>query len=302
MKSKLFGLLVLLLGLMYGCNGLFNGSDSETKTGKVTISLTDAPFPSDKVEQVNVTIDMVRLKIAGIDETEDSESAETDDGSEFVTLEVNETFNLLDLGNGETEILGELNIPAGKYSEVRLHVIEAKIKLIGVEEVMDIKIPSGSSSGLKIKIKPFLVIDEAESYELLLDFDVSRSFLAKGNVKKGEIKGFMFKPVIRATNMSSAGSLSGTVKEDGAEDVFIKNAHIYLISPENVEDTIATGKSNKDGFYKIIGLPGGTYNVSCEKEGYQNVNEAEQVEIVVGDETIKDFVMTKSEAEEVIEE
>jgi len=304
MKSKLFGSLVLLLGLMYGCNGLFNNDDSAAKSGKIKISLTDAPFPSDLVEEVNVTIDMVRLKMAGEDETEDSELAETDDGSEFITLEVDETFNLLALRNGVTVTLGELEIPAGKYSEVRLHVVEAKIKLVGVEGEMDIKIPSGSSSGLKIKIKPFLVIDdaEAESYELLLDFDVSRSFLVKGNMKKGEIKGFMFKPVIRATNLASAGSLSGLVMEDGVEDSHLKNAHVYLISPEDVTDTIATGKTNKEGFYKIIGIPGGTYNVTCEKDGYINVNDAEQVEIVVGEETIKDFVMMKSEEEEIIEE
>lgn len=301
MKARLFVLLILLFGLMYGCNESINGNDPETKSGKVTLRLTDAPFPGEMVEQVNVTIDMVRLKIAGDEEAEESDSEVTDDGSEFITLEVEKTFNLLELGNGETAIMGDLEIPAGEYKEIRLHVVDAKIKLINVEEEMEIKIPGGSSSGLKIKIQPTLVINEGEEYDVLLDFDVSRSFLVKGNPKKGEIKGFMFKPVIRATNMSMAGSLSGTVKEDVEGDVFIKNAHIYLTSPEDVTDTIATGKTNKDGFYKIIGLPGGSYRVSCDKEGYENTGDTEALEIVVGEEVTKDFVLKKSE-EEVTEE
>jgi hypothetical protein len=297
MKTKLFGLLILLIGLMYGCNESINGDGPETKSGKVTLSLTDAPFPVDKVEQVNVTIDMVRLKIAENEEDTDEGEEVTDDGSGFITLEVDKTFNLLELGNGESEILGDLEIPAGEYKEIRLHVVDAKIKLVEVEEEMEIKIPGGSSSGLKIKIQPSLVINDGEEYDVVLDFDVSRSFLVKGNPKKGEIKGFMFKPVIRATNMTLAGSLSGTVKEDVEGDVFIKNAHIYLTSPEDVTDTIATAKTNKDGFYKIIGIPGGTYTVSCEKEEYKNVNDPEQVEIVVGEEVTKYFVLKKSEGE-----
>ena len=302
MKKKLFGLLILLIGLMCGCNESINGDGPETKSGKVTLSITDAPFPSDKVELVNVAIDMVRLKIAENEEVADEGEEGSDDGSGFITLEVDKTFNLLELGNGESEILGELEIPAGEYKEIRLHVVDAKIKLVDIVEEMDIKIPGGSSSGLKIKIKPSLIINEGEEYDVLLDFDVSRSFLVKGNPKKGEIKGFMFKPIIRATNMALAGSLLGTVTEDAEEEVLIKNARVYVVSPEDVTDTIATGKTNRNGMYKIIGLPGGTYNVSCEKDGYENETGEEAIEIVVGEEVTKDFVLKKSEKEEVTEE
>lgn len=292
MKSKLFGLLILVLGLMYACNESINGDDAAVKSGKVTISLTDAPFPAELVEEVNVTIDAIKFKIV---ENEDSEEEENESG--FETLEVDKTFNLLELGNGETEILGELEIPAGEYSEIRMHVTEAKIKLLEVEEEMDIKIPGGSSSGLKIKIKPSLIVSEGEDYEVLLDFDVSRSFLVKGNPKKENIKGFMFKPVIRATNMSMAGSLSGKVTLESDEEVVVKNARIYLISAQEITDTIASGKTNKEGFYKIIGIPDGTYNVNCAKEGYANPVGIEGVDINVGEETSKDFVLQKSEEE-----
>ncbi len=292
MKTKFFGLLILLMGLIYACNESINGDDPVEKSGTVTISLTDAPFPAELVEEVNVTIDSIKLKIA---ENDDSEEGESESG--FVTLAVDKTFNLLELGNGETEILGDIDVPAGEYSEIRMHVTEAKIKLVEEEEEMDIKIPGGSSSGLKIKIKPALVVNEGESYEVLLDFDVSRSFFVKGNPKKEKIKGFMFKPVIRATNMALAGSLTGKVTEENEEEILLKNARVYVLSAEEITDTIATGKTNKEGIYKIIGIPNGTYNINCGKEGYTNPAGIEAIDISVGEETIKDFVLQKAEEE-----
>ena len=279
---------------MYGCSELFNSDDlGNNQKGTVMISLTDAPFPHDLVEEVNVTIDSIRFKTAG-------------DESEFIVLEVGDpgvgiTFNLLELRNGESETLGVLDVPAGEYSEIRMHVIDAKIKLTADEgeegEVMDIKIPSGNSSGLKIKMKPSLVVNEGDEYQILLDFDVSRSFIVKGgygNGKEKEITGFIFKPVIRAVNLALAGELSGIVEEDDDDKGFIKNAHIYVLNKEDVTDTIASGKTNDIGFYKIIGIPGGIYNVTCEKEEYESGYE-ENVEIIVGDETIQNFLLMKSE-------
>lgn len=297
MKTKLFVMVILLLGFTYGCSELFKNDDtSKNQMGSVTISLTDAPFPYDLVEAVNITIDKISFKI--LDEENTDESAEeTENESDFIVLVVDEKFNLLELGNGESEILGALDIPAGEYSEIRMHVTDAKIKLKDVVEEMDIKIPSAGSSGLKIKIKPALVVTEGEEYQLLLDFDVSRSFIAKGNNDKGkekEITGFIFKPVIRAVNIALAGELSGIVEEDDDNETidFIKNAHIYIVSPDDATDTIATGKTDKEGFYKIIGIPGGAYNVSCEKEGYE-ITEPVPIEVIEGEITTQDFRLKK---------
>lgn len=289
-------MVILLLGFLYGCSELFKNDESKNQMGSVTISLTDAPFPHDLVEEVNVTIDKISFKISD-DENTDEVTEETENESEFIVLTVDKKFNLLELGNGESEILGDLDIPAGEYSEIRMHVTEAKIKLTEGGEEFDIKIPSGSSSGLKIKIKPSLVVTEGEEYQILLDFDVSRSFIATGNNgNKKKITGFMFKPVIRAVNVALTGGLSGIVEEDDDNETvdLIKNAHIYILSPEDETDTIATGKTNKEGFYKIIGVPGGTYNVSCEKEGYESV-EPVPIEINEGETATQDFRLKKAE-------
>jgi hypothetical protein len=283
MKATLFGTVILFLGLMYGCTELLINDSSEKQMGRVTVSLTDAPFPGDLVEEVNVTIDWVKFKIT----TDEG----TDDETDFVVIEVDKTFNLLELTNGTTELLGVKEIPFGTYSELRIHVTEAKIKLKGIEEEMNIKIPSGYSSGLKIKIKPDLVVSEDIS-QVLLDFDVSRSFIVQGNISNGsKISGFIFNPVIRAANVAWAGKLSGIVekKDDNEIQDFIKNAHIYVISPDNPAEIIATGKTDEKGFYKIIGIPAGMYNVTCEKGDFNIESKPVSVEIKAGKEAKLDF-------------
>ena len=126
---------------------------------------------------------------------------------------------------------------------------------------------------------------------VLLDFDVSRSFIAQGNIGKGEITGFLFKPVIRAANVALSGKLSGIVEKEDDNDTrdFIKNAHIYVISPDNPEEIIATGKTDENGFYKIIGIPAGMYNITCEKGDYNIESEPVSVEILAGKEAKLDF-------------
>ena len=144
-----------------------------------------------------------------------------DDNFFVINLEENSTFNLLELSNGITTIIGEAEIPTGEYNEIRLHIVDAGIVLTD-GTVFDLKVPSGDTSGLKIKIRPSLFIVNDAVSEVLLDFDVSRSFKSKGNFKdnkgKKKVNGFNFKPVVRAVNLTEAGEISGLVTD--AADAF----------------------------------------------------------------------------------
>jgi hypothetical protein len=102
--------------------------------------------------------------------------------------------------------------------------------------------------------------------------------------------------------MAQAGTLTGKVTEEGEEEIVVKNARVYVISASEITDTIATGKTNKEGMYTIIGIPEGTYNVNCAKEEYENTTGLEAVDILAGEETIKDFVLRKVETEELTED
>jgi hypothetical protein len=262
-----------LLG-MGACNEISKGTGDGD--GKLVIKVTDDPFDISKIESATVTITRVEIRKVG-----DGIS----DGNPFVTLSDDTvTIDLIDLRNGITETLLEMDIPAGEYDLVRLYVDEAGLKLVGYDDPYRVKVPSGSQTGIKIKIYPFLEVSEGLTSELLLDVDLSRSFVLRGNMNNNN--GFIFKPVIRAANMTTAGRIEGMVTDTA--DVKVKEATLWL----EQDTVVATAIADTMGFYAIIGIPAGTYSISATKDGYDTVR-FDGVNIVAGNKTVRNFELTK---------
>lgn len=276
MKLKTLSILVIAIAFaMVSCNT----TDNETKgTGTLTIKLTDAPFPVDLVEEANVTISKIDAR--QLIEATDT----TDESSSFVVLSEDEySFNLLDLTNGVTADIANAEVPSGTYDLIRLKISSASIVLKD-GRTFDLKIPSGSSSGLKIFVKPAVVVAGGLSADLLLDFDVSRSFIAQGSLMKPEtIHGFIFKPVIKATNNTSTGSLKGMVTDTAL--VGIDGATVSVYVADTVNTTTFT---DTVGNYTVLGLSAGSYKVTAEADGYVSAT-SEGVEVIPGNTTALDF-------------
>jgi hypothetical protein len=147
------------------------------------------------------------------------------------------------------------------------------------------KVPSGSQTGIKMFVHPSLKVSGELTAEVLLDFNLDQSFVLKGNMESpAGIKGFNFKPVIRAVNNTTAGTIAGVVSD--ADEVPIQGAAVTLLL-DGVETTAQTGE---DGFYAFPGIPAGTYALSVEKEGYSTLS-VEDVVVVEGNKTIQNFVL-----------
>mgnify|MGYP001096712377 FL=1 len=98
--------------------------------------------------------------------------------------------------------------------------------------------------------------------------------------------GFIFKPVIRAANMTTAGRIEGMVKDTA--DVKVKEATIWL----EHDTVVATAFADTLGYYAIIGIPAGTYSISATKTGYDTVR-FDDVNIIPGNKTVRNFELTK---------
>lgn len=258
---------------MGACNEIKNSGEGD---GRVVIKVTDDPFDIGSIESATVTITRVEIKKVG-----DGIS----DGNPFVTLsEDTVTIDLIDLRNGVTETLLDLDIPAGEYDMIRLYVDEAGLKLRDYIDPYSVKVPSGSQTGIKIHINPALEVAEGLTSELLLDIDLSRSFVLRGNMTNNN--GFIFKPVIRAANMTTAGRLEGMVTDTA--DVKIKEAKIWI----EQDTVVATAFADTLGYYAIIGIPAGTYSISATKDGYDTLR-FEGVNIIAGNKTVKNFELIK---------
>lgn len=283
MKRIGLALSTIVLGviLMVACNDEDTMSIPEGK-GKVNIYLTDAPFPIDLISKTYVTIDKVEIRKQETDST----------GSEFIVLtEEPMEVDLLTLSNGVTELLASVELEAGTYDQIRMHVTDSKVVMKDQTE-FDLKIPSGSSSGLKINIEPALEISGGQTADVLLDFDVSKSFVAKGNMQGGHFNGFNFKPVVRCVMLGRAGRIEGTVADTASTAV--QNASVKVWMPlEGMEtDSLITSSfSDEAGKYKIIGLLSGTYYLTTELEGYET-DTVWNVGVTEGNATVVDIQLT----------
>ncbi len=227
----------------------------EQRTGKLVLKITDAPFPMDLVETAEITI----LKGEIWQEKKDSTV-------KITLFDDTVAVNLLELQNGVTEKLAEVELPQGDYRQVRLYLLDAFIT-ISDQGRYDMKLPANSDNGLKLSVEPVLKVRDGMTAELLLDFDISRSFLLQGNANKSPgIKGFIFNPVIRGVNNSFAGRIQGFVRD--TSNIFFENAEVWL-----ERDTLmAKAFSDITGYYGVIGILPGKYELFCYVKGYDTLN------------------------------
>jgi hypothetical protein len=260
---------------------VFAGCDKTNDgNGRLVVNITDAPFPIDMVESAEVTITKLEIRKAG--------DGISDECPFMVIWEGFETFNLLDLRNGVVAELLDLEIPADEYDLLRLYVDEASLKVKDGDNYT-VKVPSGSQTGIKIFISPVLVVEGGLTTEMILDFDLSNSFVMQGNMNSpAGIKGFHFKPVIRAVNNSKAGRLEGKVtSKDGVK---IKEASITV----KQDTVVATAVADTMGYYAILGLSSGSYSVIAAKENFDTLK-VEDVIITSGNKTVLNLELKLAE-------
>jgi hypothetical protein len=288
MKNLIRKGLMFLAGILVLATSCDKIDDSENGgKGTLVLTLTDAPFPVSLVDQALVTIDKIEIRSA----TAVTATGEEGDNSSLYTVLYEgegKVFNLLDLQNGITAELLSMELEAGSYDLIRMHVAKAEV-LLKSGTSFDLKIPSGSSSGLKIKISPELVIESGVESEVVLDFDVSKSFVVQGNMHSpAGIKGFLFKPVLRAMCQKYSGKITGNVFE--GENTPIAEANVQIFRADTVFSSALT---DNDGAYALIGLPAGTYKMVCEKEGYTAL-QVDAVVVKAREETVQDFTLIKT--------
>src|SRR5688572_8548315 len=180
-SMKNFGVILIALFLLSGC--------SEDKHARLQVYLTDAPGD---YEAVNIDIEGVEIHTSDED---------TDKG--WKALDVNEgIYSLLELTNGLDTLLGEIEIPAGKISQIRLKLGTYNTLKVG-NETFNLTTPSAQQSGLKLQVHQTFL--GGVTYKILLDFDVARSIVQTG------VNDFKLKPVIRTITEAQNGAIKGVV-------------------------------------------------------------------------------------------
>lgn len=244
----------------------------------LSLQLTDAPFPFGLISEVNINITRVEVK-----------TGEDNDSIPFITIyDTPTTFNMLDLTNGATAPIGSAILPVGNYKFFRMYVDDGNV-VMEDGEVFELNVPSGSQTGIKIEPEQNIEVQEGVDLQFLLDFDVSKSLVVRGNPDSPNgINGFNFKPVLRAVNLANTGSIAGVVSDISTSEV-LANATVSILAADTLYTTSLT---NELGEYRIIGITEGTYDVQVELDGYLPALQ-EGVNISIGAETSQDFQLTE---------
>ncbi|WP_345969106.1 DUF4382 domain-containing protein [Sulfurimonas sp. HSL1-6] len=167
----------LLMAGIAGCGG------SSSDSGTLNVALIDAPAD---FQAVYVTIDKVMVHRA--DDTNESNA------TWLTVADVNGTYDLLKLRDGNVSMIGVTNIPAAKYTQMRL-VLSAESNDSTVHPYGNYVVIDGNASELTV---PSMVIKESHNFvmaadgnmTMTVDFDANRSIHSTGSNK------WMLKPVL----------------------------------------------------------------------------------------------------------
>ena len=152
------------LPLLVGCST--SGSPSVSGgTGHLEIHLTDSPIDLSNVTSVDVTITDV-LVYGG---AEGMAEGMDDNGGPIILSTHPETFNLLSLTGGATELLASGEVPAGSYQRIRLVISKATLTYTDATTA-DLKIESG-----KVDVPIGFQVSTGADMSLVLDFDAAAS-------------------------------------------------------------------------------------------------------------------------------
>jgi hypothetical protein len=224
------------------------------------VFITDGPFPFDTVGSVNIYVTKIEacacldtLNVTG----------------NWVTIAApNKSFDLLTLQQGAIALIGQSTIDAGKYAEIRMTIDadRSSIKFVDGSNATVIW-PNNGLIVLYAQVEHPLDVS-ATGAEIVIDFDVGRSFLYNftGN------HDFVMYPTLRAVNIAATGSIAGTVTGPDVEGnpTPIENANVSVYSgsaglPSGTWSLWATGRTDAQGHYQVGFLDAGPWIVQAEQ-------------------------------------
>ena len=231
--KKVFNLLLMVVFAIL----LFTScEETDTTKGTLTLSITDAPIDMTNVTGVFIRVNEIQINTSG---------------SDWLTFEGfvgPQTFNVLELTNGESAMMGSIEFAAGQYNQIRFILDAPELGggnpsspgcYITFSDAPDqpLFVPSGGESGWKA-IGAFKVPSNGD-VAITADFDARKSVM-----KQGANDFYILKPTIRLIVDGQAGKIVGGVTNipEGVDIIiYAYEDNIYTATEADapMSDTIA---------------------------------------------------------------
>lgn len=247
MKIKV-SLLITLIALFAAFTSCEEEGNLE-QPGTVALSLTDAPIDDTSITGVYITITGIKYH------------KQNNEWQTFEEFEGPQTHNLLELQDSISVLLGNFEMEAGQYSQLRF-MLDSAEKGQGQGQgqgqsqggppttsgcyiefsdkpAESLFVPSGGKSGYKAT-GDFRVPSNG-TVELTADFDVRKSIVETGNGR------YILKPTIRLITNNEAGAIAGEVSGMPADSLDIT---IYAYEDDKYSDEEAAAPDDEENRFQ----------------------------------------------------
>lgn len=213
MRQKRITIIATIIAVL-GILALGSCDTSGSETGIMELSMTDAPLMEDGVNGVYITVEEVQYNSTG------------NSWAPMEGFDAPQTFDLLALTGGDSRLLGQLQLPAGNYTQIRfiLGATEQGNPVVqgspgswveyGNNDTYDpdpaptgdgdkaLFVPSGEQTGYKASARDPFAVPANGSVAITADFDLRRAVVETAN-------GFILKPRLRLIVEDEAGRIVG---------------------------------------------------------------------------------------------
>jgi len=247
--KKVFSLIILTIVAAF----IFTGCEKNANTGTLHLSITDAPVDKSDVAGVWLTITEIQYHM---------------NDNEWMTFEEFEgpqEFNILELTNGESALLGSFEMEAGTYTQLRF-ILEAPdfggpnptnpgcYIEFNDESTEPLFVPSGHQSGWKA-VGQFKVPSNGD-VSVTADFDARKSVIHVTGSGR-----YILKPTIRLIVDNQAGQIAGGVSNiPEGTDIVVYAYEDGAYTSEEAEDPV---DENTPRFPNAV-----TSSMVCESDSY----------------------------------
>jgi hypothetical protein len=251
-----------VVGIGGGGVGSGNGSNgggggiggTGSPAGTLSLSLTDAP--SCGYDAVNLTIEKVRVQ-------QNAAAGDADSGWSELVLNPPRRIDLLTLTNGTLASLGQVELPAGRYTQLRLilaandaaHPLANSVVPSGGTETA-LTTPSAQQSGVKIDAD--IDVPAGQRVDVALDFDACKSIVKRGN--SGQ---FNLKPVVSVIPITPGAGLR--VVGYVAPSIALGST---LVSVQREGLPVKATPPDASGRFELYPVPPGTYDLVVSAAGH----------------------------------
>ncbi|SNT16976.1 protein of unknown function [Ekhidna lutea] len=268
LTSKLLG--IALLTSLFACG---DGSSEVSSNGKASVAVTDATVDAENVNSVNLSVSEVRA-------TADGESRT------IATFNSPKTFNLMAYQNGETYFLGEGDVEAGTYSDVRFILSGASDSYVEMKDGSrkDLIIENATTTGYQIN-GTFDVAANSTT-NLVADIDLRKALVTQA--QNSSETSFKLRSTARVVVEDATGEIKGSVEgQANSSERLVVYAYKKGSFSASEEDAPAEGRTRYEGsINSAVVAEDGSYTLAFMEEGdyeiivasYSNTDDDEDLE------------------------